>query len=337
MGSRSFKLDYVSSSSSAKKIGMASFPGLALPSAPKFPTVILDPAFLDSTETSFSEGSVIGDGSSGTVYRATHLATGKEVAIKKIKIKNMKETDKQITNLRREIELLQATRHIPNLTKGYCVFQTRDQSEVWIVMELIKGPDLFEYKKILASLSMSDREKRVKKIIRPLVETIMALHDKGILYRDIKPENIMLEFNPDGTFQRMVLIDFGLSRGGMDSLARTSSFNGTPDYIAPELLEEPPSYGFRADSWQLGILLYELLLGSPPFHVEGEGDETNEAIYANIQTKALSESELEKVSLSARDLIMKLLKKDPKQRPDVSEIATHPFLRPERKKSCIMV
>ena len=143
--------------------------------------------------------------------------------------------------------------------------------------------------------------------------TLQYLHSEDIIYRDLKPENILLDGNG-----YILLTDFGLSK----IVKRTKSICGTPDYIPPEILNNEP-YTKSVDWWQLGVLIYEMIMGVPPFY-----HKKNEMTYKNILTQEVKR-EFE-MSENAFDLISKLLQKDPTRRlghseQDADEIKSHPF------------
>lgn len=148
-------------------------------------------------------------------------------------------------------------------------------------------------------------------------QAVKYLHDKGIVHRDIKPENILLD-----SFFDAKLSDFGWACR-ISEIRRGESPGGTLEYLSPEALKGEP-HGPEADVWALGILLYELLHGAPPYNAQ------------DLETmRGQSESRLIGVSWSvspdARDLLEKILQKDPKKRPKIDQVLAHPVLASKTK------
>lgn len=191
----------------------------------------------------------IGQGSFGRVFRGKCLLRGQVVALKFIPKRN--KVERELKSLRRECEIQRGLAH-PNIVRMIDSFET--ENEVVAVSEYVPG-QLFQLLETNGPL----REERVQQIACNLVSAIYYLHSHRILHRDIKPQNILLSSSGDAK-----LCDFGFSRKmGINTYVLTS-VKGTPLYMAPELIEEKP-YDHNADLWSLGCILYELLLGKPPF------------------------------------------------------------------------
>jgi len=157
------------------------------------------------------------------------------------------------------------------------------------------------------------------------------MHEKGICHRDIKPENFM--FSDKSEDSELKLIDFGLSKrfganeGGAPGGDFMHSIVGTPYYVAPEVLEG--NYGFECDVWSLGIILYILLCGYPPF----EGD-NNKEIFKRVMTQKVEfdPAEWSEISQEAKDLIKLMLVRDPAKRITLPAVRENAWFKTMREK-----
>jgi calcium/calmodulin-dependent protein kinase I len=167
-------------------------------------------------------------------------------------------------------------------------------------MELMEGGELFD--RIVEKEAYSEKE--AAETLKPIVDAIRYCHADGIIHRDLKPENLLYE--TDDEFSVIKITDFGLARFVDGDLATTAC--GTPGYIAPEIVAGQ-GYGAEVDYWSIGIILYIMLCGFPPFY-----DESNQKLFEAISTCTYEFPSpfFDKVSDSAKDLISKLLVKDPK-------------------------
>ncbi|NXU61980.1 SGK2 kinase, partial [Horornis vulcanius] len=163
------------------------------------------------------------------------------------------------------------------------------------------------------------REPRARFYAAEVASAIGYLHSLNIIYRDLKPENILLDCQG-----HIVLTDFGLCKEGMEQEETTSTFCGTPEYLAPEVLKKQP-YDRTVDWWCLGAVLYEMLFGLPPFYSRDVSQ-----MYDNILHKPLQIQGTKTVA--ACDIIQGLLHKDQKRRlgakTDFLEIKNHVFFSP---------
>lgn len=257
------------------------------------------------------------------VYLAKKKATGDYYAIKVLKKQDMVEKN-QVENVIAERNIL-ATVSCPYVVRLYYAFQTKEN--LCLAMEFLNGGDLFSL-----LMAMGCFEEDVARFY--IAETLLAveyLHSRGIVHRDIKPDNVLI--NSKG---HVKLTDFGLSHVGLSK--QTAEFLktvdeedklegegvvGTPDYLAPEVL-----LGLKhnecVDYWAIGCILYEFITGVPPF----SGDSPQE-IFQNILTGEIVWPDVpEDMSENAKDLITKLLASDPHERlgaNGMEEVKKHPF------------
>nr|CAH8838031.1 unnamed protein product [Trichobilharzia regenti] len=257
---------------------------------------------------------VLGKGSFGKVMLAEYKATGEVFAVKVLK-KEVILQDEDVDCTLTERRILVLAVHHPFLTALYCAFQTEDR--LFFVMEYVNGGDL------MFQIQRARRfdEARARFYAAEVILALMFLHNHYIVYRDLKLDNILLD--AEGHCK---LADFGMCKEGMKPGKTTSTFCGTPDYIAPEILAEL-DYGFSVDWWALGVLMYEMMAGAPPFEGDTEQDLFNAISYEEVTYPP-------NLHPDAVDILSKFLVKSPARRlgcvvADGGELAIqrHPFFK----------
>lgn len=252
---------------------------------------------------------VIGRGGFGRVLLVKKRDTGKVYAMKELK-KSTIAARGEIFHTLTEKSVLSKMEH-PFLAKLHWSFQTADK--LYFILDFINGGELFHH------LSREKRfnEERARFYAAEIIAGMEHLHKNGVIYRDLKPENLLLSNKG-----HIIMTDFGLSKEGLNSNeSSTSTFCGTPEYLAPEIIEGS-DYTKAIDWWSVGTLIYEMLTGLPPFYTEEE-----EQMYQKILTADLVIPSF--FSPEVADLIKKFLQRDPAARLQEPEhIRSHPWFAP---------
>ena len=236
---------------------------------------------------------LIGKGGFSKVFEVRKRDSGQLYAAK-VMNKAFLLSEEKATQVLTELQILTCTVH-PFLIQLHWAFQT--DTELFLVLDFCPGGELFYHLHSLGRLT----EEQAKFYFGEIVLALDYLHRKNIVYRDLKPENVLLDL--DG---HVKLTDFGLSKqlGSSDSLC--FSFCGSPEYMSPEMLRQQ-GHGQSVDFYSLGALLYEMLTGLPPFYVKNRAE-----MYQSIQRDALKLPNY--LSKQVRSLLAGLLQKDPSVR-----------------------
>ncbi|XP_048878492.1 protein kinase C delta type-like [Brienomyrus brachyistius] len=251
---------------------------------------------------------VLGKGSFGKVLLAEMKGTGQYFAIKALK-KDVVLMDDDVECTMVEKRVLALAWDCPFLTHLYSTFQTKEH--LFFVMEYLNGGDLMFHIQEKGRFELY----RAMFYSAEIIVGLQFLHAKGIIYRDLKLDNVMLDC--DGHIK---IADFGMCKENMFGEHRATTFCGTPDYIAPEILLGQ-KYSFSVDWWSFGVLVYEMLIGQSPFHGDDE-DELFESI--RMDTPHYPRW----ITKEAKDLLEKLFERDPTHRLGiVGNIRMHPFFK----------
>lgn len=244
-------------------------------------------------------------------------------AVKIIKKKALAEDERK--KLKNEAEILRQMDH-PNIIKLYEIFE--DKKYYYIITEFLTGGELFE--KITDEDFYGDfTEKDAANIMQQVFRGINYCHSNNVVHRDLKPENLLLESSVTTESlggkksMKIKIIDFGTSQEfKIGSKKKMEERYGTPYYIAPDVLNK--SYNEKCDIWSLGVILYILLVGYPPFN----GSDDKKIIDAVKKGKfTLDEPEWDNVSEEAIDLVKKCLTYDPDKRVSAGEALDHAWFK----------
>uniref|UniRef100_A0A8C6KBW2 Serine/threonine-protein kinase DCLK2 n=1 Tax=Nothobranchius furzeri TaxID=105023 RepID=A0A8C6KBW2_NOTFU len=258
----------------------------------------------------YKVGKVIGDGNFAVVKECVERATGQEYALKIIDKARCCGKEHLIEN---EVTVLRRVRH-PSIIQLIEVDETPTQ--LFLVMELVKGGDLFDA--ITSSTKYSEHD--ASAMVFNLAGAIKYLHRMNIVHRDIKPENLLVCEYPDGT-KSLKLGDFGLATVVEGPLYTVC---GTPTYVAPEIIAET-GYGLKVDIWAAGVIAYILLCGFPPFRSENN---VQEELFDQILKGKLEfpSPDWDTISLPAKMLISQMLQVNVDARFTAEEVLSHPWV-----------
>eukprot|EP00051_Salpingoeca_urceolata_P004899 m.68699 g.68699 ORF g.68699 m.68699 type:complete len:739 (+) comp13921_c0_seq2:375-2591(+) len=252
-------------------------------------------------------GVMLGFGKHGVVKKATHLASGRSVAIKSIANKDCQ------PGAWSEATALQELMH-PNVVRLYDIIKCEECT--LLVLECLEGGELFDY--LVSRQRLAERETR--KFVRQIISALEFCHDKGVVHRDLKLENLLL----DGA-GNIKVTDFGFSNMFREDHLM-STFVGSPSYAAPEILANEKYCGPMVDVWSLGVIVFTLLTGEMPFQ------EDNIAISLDRINRAAFEMP-DYLSEDAQDLISSILKRNPEERWSLQRIKASPWLAHDEQAS----
>ncbi|XP_047337638.1 calcium-dependent protein kinase 2-like [Impatiens glandulifera] len=283
----------------------------------KDPDTVLDKP-LEDIKVHYRLGKELGRGQFGVTYLCTQISTGQSYACKSI-LKRKLKTKQDKDDVRREINIMQHLSGQPNIVEFKGAYE--DRQSVHVVMELCAGGELFD--RIIAKGQYS--ESAAAAICRSIVNVVNHCHFMGVLHRDLKPENFLLSTKDEAATLKAT--DFGLSVY-IEEGKVYNNIVGSAYYVAPEVLRR--RYGKEIDIWSAGIILYILLSGVPPFWAETERGIFDAILEGSID---FDSDPWPSISESAKDLVRKMLTKDPKKRITSQQVLEHPWIREDGEAS----
>merc|ERR1719481_631496 len=257
------------------------------------------------TLADFDIGRPLGKGKFGNVYLAREKVS-KYIVAMKVLFKSQLQKAQVEHQLRREIEIQSHLRHT-NILRLFGYFY--DENRIYLILEFAPRGEM--YKTLQKQPHGRFDEPRASRYIHQMTDALAYCHSKKVIHRDIKSENLLLDMKGD-----LKIADFGWSVHAPSS--RRATMCGTLDYLPPEMIAGD-LHDERVDHWALGILTYEFLCGKPPFE-----SETNQDTYKRIVNIDLRFPN--HVSASARDLVSRLLRKNPDQRMDLEDVLKHAWI-----------
>jgi len=253
----------------------------------------------------FDIGRPLGKGKFGNVYLAREKASKYIVALK-VLFKSQLQKAQVEHQLRREIEIQSHLRHT-NILRLFGYFY--DESRVYLILEFAPKGEL--YKSLQQQPHGRFDEGQSAKYINQMTDALSYCHSKKVIHRDIKPENLLLDAKGN-----IKIADFGWSVHAPNS--RRATMCGTLDYLPPEMIEGA-MHDEKVDLWSLGVLTYEFLVGKPPFEAESNNETYRRITKVDLRFPA-------HVSTEAKDLISRLLRKEPNARLTLPEVMKHPWI-----------
>ncbi|XP_049582631.1 serine/threonine-protein kinase DCLK1b [Syngnathus scovelli] len=258
----------------------------------------------------YKVGRTLGSGNFAVVRECVERATGREYALKIISKEKCRGKEHMIQS---EVSILRRVKH-PNIV--LLIEEMDTGNEIYLVMELVKGGDLFDA--ITSSNKYTERDAGC--MLFNLASAVKYLHGLNIVHRDIKPENLLVYQHHDGS-KSLKLGDFGLATVVNGYLYTVC---GTPTYVAPEIVAEK-GYGLKVDIWAAGVITYILLCGFPPFNCDGEDQDVlfREILKAQLEFPS---PHWDGVSDSAKELIGGMLQVDVERRLSAAQVLEHPWV-----------
>ncbi|CAK8565323.1 unnamed protein product [Lathyrus sativus] len=267
---------------------------------------------MEDVRATYTIGKELGRGQFGVTHLCTNKVTKEQFACKTIAKRKLVNKE-DIEDVRREVQIMHHLTGQPNIVELIGAYE--DKQSVHLVMELCAGGELFD--RIIAKGLYTERA--AASLLRTIVQIIHTLHSMGVIHRDLKPENFLLLSKDENA--PLKATDFGLSvffkQGDM-----FKDIVGSAYYIAPEVLKR--RYGPEVDIWSIGVMLYILLSGVPPFWAESEHGIFNAILRGHID---FTSDPWPSISPAAKDLVRKMLNSDPKQRLTAQEVLDHPWTK----------
>ncbi|XP_077247655.1 calcium-dependent protein kinase 2-like [Tasmannia lanceolata] len=267
---------------------------------------------MEDVRSIYTIGKELGRGQFGVTHLCTLKATGEQFACKTIAKRKLVNRE-DIEDVKREVQIMHHLTGQPNIVELKGAYE--DKQSVHLVMELCAGGELFD--RIIAKGHYTERA--AASLLRTIVQIVHTCHSMGVVHRDLKPENFLLLSKDENA--PLKATDFGLSVFFKQGEV-FRDIVGSAYYIAPEVLKR--RYGPEVDIWSIGVMLYILLCGVPPFWAESEHGIFNAILRGHVD---FTSDPWPSISVGAKDLVKKMLNSDPKQRLTAFQVLNHPWIK----------
>ncbi|KAL0268416.1 UNVERIFIED_CONTAM: hypothetical protein PYX00_010370 [Menopon gallinae] len=265
-----------------------------------------NPAGFGKRIEEYEVGHLLGKGGFAKVFKARCMKTQVQVAIKMID-KKLMHSSGMMARVHQEVSIHSKLKH-PSILELYTFFE--DSCHVYLILEYCENGELQKY---LKQHNKILKESEAYEVLHQVIDGLKYLHSHNIVHRDLTLANILLTHN-----MRIKIADFGLATQLLTPNETHMTMCGTPNYISPEVATRS-CHGLQVDVWGLGVMLYTLLVGSPPFDTS--------AVKSTLTKVVMSDFKLPvNMSHEAKDLINNLLQKNPKNRLSLPDILKHPFM-----------
>lgn len=250
--------------------------------------------------SAYSRTEVIGQGKFGVVYKGFHRQTKQVVAIKVLELDTNYD---EVVDVQQEIQFLADLKQAPNVTHYYGLFLVG--TKLWIIMDYCAGGSI----RTLLKAGVFE-ERYIALVVREVLLALLAVHKLGVIHRDIKAANILI--TNEGNVQ---LCDFGVAAQLTSNALKRTTMAGTPFWMAPEVIREGAQYNMKADIWSLGITIYEIATGNPPYADKGSS-------WAMAMIEKLTPPRLEgrEYPQALKECIALCLDENPDERPSAEEL-----------------
>ncbi|XP_067425583.1 death-associated protein kinase 2-like isoform X1 [Emydura macquarii macquarii] len=266
----------------------------------------------------------LGSGHFGVVKRCRKRSSGTFYAAKFVKMRKCKGSRLGLDReqVEREVSILQQLEH-PNILRLHDLFASK--AEMVLVLELIRGGELFDF---IAEKEMLTEAEAIE-FLQQILQGVAYMHSRNVAHFDLKPENIML-LEKDVPNPKIKIIDFGLAQKLEDGVT-FKSLCGTPQYIAPEVINYEP-LNSATDMWSIGVITYILLSGMSPFQGETDAETLSNVVAGSYE---FEEKYFSETTEMAKDFIRQLLVKEPRSRMTAAECLVHPWIKPLSRKQAV--